>query len=303
MSEVLRVTEIPRSSWYASGQKKAARLPSPGKKRGRPVPGSTRNPDGTIVPDAMIVKAIKDYRERPEFQNAAGVDKLAHYLRRDHGFYVNRKKIYRLCRENALLLPRTRKRWKRKGGFISKNHEVDRPNRLWEFDIKYGYIHGEHRFFFLLAFTDVFTRKCVGRYVGRTCRKGDLCFTLRQALEAEGVTSEDGLTIRSDNGPQMRSNQFHHYLEKLESRLSHEFTPVKSPNKNAHVESFFSIIESDFLQVRYFHSFAEAYRETHEFIDFYNEERIHGSLGMRTPEEVKELWKGGYETGIKSVHL
>jgi hypothetical protein len=42
----------------------------------------------------------------------------------------------------------------------------------------------------------------------------------------------------------------------------------------------------EFIQVRCFHNFAEVYEQTHEFIYFYNEERIHGSLGMRTPAEI-----------------
>jgi transposase InsO family protein len=122
-------------------------------------------------------------------------------------------------------------------------------------------------------------------------------------LEAEGVGLEDELIIRSDNGPQMRSNEFHKYLEKLEHRLAHEFIPVQTPNKNAHVESFFSILEAEFIQVRYFKTFAEAYSQTHAWVKFYNTSRIHGSLGMRAPAEVLEIWRRGEHLEIKDVRL
>ncbi len=85
--------------------------------------------------------------------------------------------------------------------------------------------------------------------------------------------------------------------------MDHEFIPVQTPNKNAHVESFFSIVESEFIQVRYFHTFADAYSQTHEWVEFYNNYRIHGSIGMRTPAEVVELWRAGEDLEIEAVRL
>ena len=40
------------------------------------------------------------------------------------------------------------------------------------------------------------------------------------------------------------------FVDSLE--LSHDFTPIRCSDKNAFAESFFSIFEIDFLQVRYF---------------------------------------------------
>ncbi len=56
-----------------------------------------------------------------------------------------------------------------------------------------------------------------------------------------------------------------------------------SPNKNAFIESFFSIVEIEFMQTRYFRTYGDAYAQTVEFIKKYNECRIHGSLGFITP--------------------
>ena len=64
-----------------------------------PAPGYTQNRDGALVLDTSIELLLKSYRERPEYGNGAGYRKLAKRLRRDHGIYVNQKKIYRLCRE------------------------------------------------------------------------------------------------------------------------------------------------------------------------------------------------------------
>ena len=177
---------------------------------------------------------------------------------------------------------------------INKNHIITFPNKLWEFDIKYGFIHGENKFFFVLSFVDVFSRKVVGNYVGSRCQSGDLTFTLNEAIKDEGLNLEEySLIIRSDNGSQMSSLNFYKYLEKLEGKLCHEFIPPATPNKNAHVESFFSILETEFIQTHYFKTLSEAYLSTHNFIKFYNERRVHSSLKYKTPNEIMLDYKIG----------
>ncbi len=177
------------------------------------------------------------------------------------------------------------------------------PNKLWEFDIKYGFIHGENRFFFILSFVDVFSRKVVGNYVGSSCKAGDLTFTLNKAIISEELSAEHDLIIRSDNGSQMSSIVFYEYLEKLERKLIHEFIPPSTPNKNAHVESFFSILELEFIQTHYFKTLVEAYEKTHKFINFYNERRIHSALKYKTPNEIMLDYKIGRPLNIKPVSL
>jgi putative transposase len=297
--KVLYFSHINNSTWYK--QKSASDLGNKVNVKGRPVPGYTINPDGTIIPDIVIVNALKDYRNQIDFSNAGGYQKLNHYLRKDFNFFVNPKKIYRLCRENKLLLPKHKKK-RRKGGKVCINRIINGPNQLWEFDIKYGYIHGLNRHFFILIFIDVFTRKVMDYYVGMSCRAGDLKFTLQNALKKAKLLPDNRLTIRSDNGTQMTSYIFQEYLKKVEMDLQHEFIPPSTPNKNAHVESFNSILEIEFLQVRYFRDFADAYKQTFEFIERYNNYRVHKSLGYRCPDDAIKALQNG-EKFIKDVRV
>jgi putative transposase len=291
---------VSRSSWYFKA--KAPDQDSRSQNSGRPVPGFTRNRDGTLVLDTTVSMLLTGYRKRPEYANGAGYRKLTKMLRRDHGIYVNKKKIYRICEENGLLLePRSKN--SRPVRRIARNRVITRPNQVWQCDLKYGYVDGERRFFFVLAFIDVFTRKVVGEHVGLRCQAGDLRNTLAQAILAEGITADHGLVIRSDNGPQMTAHEVSRWLATLEEKLSHEFIPVRTPNKNAHIESFFSILELEFLSVTYFTTFAEAYERTHAFIRFYNRERIHGSIGDITPVEAMDKYKRGDLLNIKTITI
>ena len=147
-------------------------------------------------------------------------------------------------------------------------------------DIKYGYIHGLNRFFFILVYIDIYSRKVVDYYVGLTCTSNNLSATLDFAL-AKANIGEEGLVIRSDNGPQMSSNQFRKHLLLLSSKIEHEFIPCATPNKNAHVESFFSTVEREFIEVNYFKDFNEVAIKFSDFIEFYNNDRVHGSLNYK----------------------
>lgn len=295
---VLNVCKLSRSTWYDHISEKRSKLTNDSF-RGRPVPGYTVNKDGSTILDSTIIFLLKKYRERIEFVNACGYHKLKFYLRRDYGFFINGKKLYRLCKENGLLLARDKKKIK-KSRKVCLNRIVTCPKQLWEFDIKYGYIHGENKFFYILSFLDVFSRKVVGYYVGRSCKAEHLRFTFKEALKNEQIKDDSGLVIRSDNGPQMTSNLFKDYISSI--NLEHEFIPPKACNKNAHIESFNSIIELDFLQVRYFRNFEDAYKQTMEFMKFYNEKRIHGSLKMHPPVEFIEKFEKG-KIQIQTVSL
>ncbi len=180
---------------------------------------------------------------------------------------------------------------------------VTRPHQLWELDLKYGYIHGENRFFFILPIMDIFTRLIVNYYIGLRCTGKDLVFAVNTALDAYKL-DRGSLVIRSDNGTQMTSKSFMEYVGSFGSeKLIHELIPPATPNKNAHIEAFNSILEVEFLQVRYFMSYGQAYEETVDFVERYNNERIHGALNYITPQEAYISYYNGCSSNLKEVRV
>jgi len=175
---------------------------------------------------------------------------------------------------------------------------------MWELDLKYGFIHGENRFFYILVIIDVYLRLIVNYHVGLRCTGKDLVFTLNNAIKDYRVFNRDQLIIRSDNGSQMTSNVFIKNADNLgKGQLLHELIPPATPNKNAHIEAFNSILEIEFLQPRYFMTYGQAYLETTQFMEFYNTSRIHGSLKNRTPMEVFESFKNGEALNIPEIKV
>ena len=210
--------------------------------------------------------------------------------------------MYRLCALHNLLLPRRKKisRFKSKR---CTSRLITQPNSLWELDLKYGYINGEKRLFFIMAIIDVYLRLIVGYYIGLRCQSKDVIFTLNNAINSYS-DSHKQLVIRSDNGSQMTSHAFIKNIQQFnEYDIMHELIPVASPNMNAHRESFNAIVEIEFLQTRFFNTYGEAYEQTVDFMNYYNTFRIHGSLNYRTPLEVYNLYKKGIDCDIKAVKV
>ena len=293
--KVLKYFKLHRTSWYRHVNKEKLAISC--RRSGRPAPGYSYSKYGNKVLDEKIISEIKRIREEETYlMLAGGYKKLKYYLYNSIGVIVNKKKVYRLCKENNLLFPRKRKT--KHSHMISRNRVVSKPHQVWEFDIKYGYIHGENRFFYILVYIDVFSRAIIHYYVGLQCKAKHLVSTFCSALRKSNLDYNHGLVIRSDNGPQMTSKQFCNYLAKdIRHKVMHEFIPCSTPNKNAHVESFYSIIESEFIPVHYFKTFKDVYIKLTEFINFYNNKRVHGSLRYRTPNEVLELFSAGQIPG------
>lgn len=202
-----------------------------------------------------------------------------------------------------MLLPKIKKR-KKPRSKRSVNRLITSPHQMWELDLKYGFIHGENRFFYILAIIDVYMRLIVNYYMGLRCTGKDLVFTLNNAIKEYKILDQDQLVIRSDNGSQMTSNVFIKNINNFgEDQLLHELIPPATPNKNAHIEAFNSILEIEFLQPRYFMTYGQAYLETMEFMKFYNTTRIHRSLKYRTPLEVFESFKRGEDLRIPPIKV
>jgi putative transposase len=209
-----------------------------------------------------------------------GYKKLTASMQEDYGLNINHKKVYRLCKELDVLLPQ-RKVNPKHPRKLAKRIEVTGSNQLWQMDLKYGYIAGIDRFFFMMSIIDVYDRCIVGYHIGLNALALDALRTLRQAILLRGVTDLDKLILRTDNGPQLTAHAFQDGCAELP--VNHTRIPINTPNMNAHIESFHSILESDCLSRHEFQSYAEAYKCVSEFMDYYNHRRRHGSRKNKAP--------------------
>jgi putative transposase len=214
-----------------------------------------------------------------------GYRKLTKRLRKIYNLIINKKKVYRLCKELDILMPKREKKNKypRK---LARNRVVTGSNQLWQMDIKYGYVTSSRRFFYLASIIDVYDRSIVGHYRSTICESKHIIEMVQKALLRRQIyLQEKRLIIRTDNGPQFCSNAFQDFCLDF---IEHERIPPRSPNMNAYIESFHSVLERECYMRNEFLTFDHAYRIVDEYIDFYNKRRLHGSINDCTPQEFFE---------------
>lgn len=95
-------------------------------------------------------------------------------------------------------------------------------------DIKYVYVHGEKRNFFLLTIIDVFSRKIVDQIFQKSIKQIDVINAFRRINNEYGIK---GVTIRNDNGSQFIANNVKQYLSRAEA--NQEFTHIATPEENS----------------------------------------------------------------------
>ena len=281
---VLKIVGIAESSYYYNKQraKKKATFNS---NAGRPIPGYSMNKSSNPISDEQIKEWLIELISDEE--QIYGYRKLAKCLRIQHNLIINKKKVYRLCKELGIL-KKQRQLIVRHPRKLARNRTITNANQLWEIDIKYGYIAGEDRFFYLMSIIDVYDRVIVDYHIGLTCEGRHAAHILERALwKRKLAKSSPKPVIRSDNGPQFISNVFETACQTLS--VEHERIPPKTPNLNAHIESFHSIIERDCYAKNEFNNYTEAHKTVTEFIDFYVNRYLHGSLKDMPPSEFHRM--------------
>ncbi len=208
-----------------------------------------------------------------------GYKKLTIELKENKALVINHKKVYRLCKELGILRPqRIIKPYRPvKPG---RKRKAERSDKHWEIDLKYGYVQGAQQFFYQISIIDIFDRTIVESHIGLKAQAKDAARIVKIAAQKRNIQPGQ-LVIRSDNGPQFRAKAFVNTLDKL--GITHERIPINSPNLNAYIESFHSILEDECYSRHEFETFLDAYKEVTNYLDYYNNRRRHSSIGYQAP--------------------
>lgn len=106
--------------------------------------------------------------------------------------------------------------------------------------------------------------------------------SLRFVEQARKIAPFPFATIQSDNGP-----EFSKWCTKriLEREMSHRHSRIRTPNDNAHLETLNRTIQEECI-ARIPRDIRVWKKEIPEYLRYYNFERPHMGLGMKTPIEI-----------------
>jgi len=280
ISSVLRVLKIPSSTYYYSSI-------ANGKNRGAPKSSHTKTITGKIVSNKKVVEDIETLLKQ-EFVDY-GYRKVRHWLKQNKGYLINEKKVYRLMAEHRLL---------------NKKVQVKRSPRIWvtelvpkptqvmeylEFDIKYVYIAGKRRNAMVLTVLDVSSRWILGQYIDWRINEYNVRALFEKIFSQYDLPEK--MYVRNDNGSQFVANLVRAYFAKKE--VVQEFTRPATPEQNAHIESYHSLMERAVCRRYDFDTLEEMQLTFNRWVKFYNFERIHSGIQYLNP--AKYLQNKGYD--------
>ena len=200
-----------------------------------------------------------------------------HILLCREGWKVNRKKVYRLYREEKLAV-RKRGRRKRALGSRAPLTVPAAPNERWSLDFISDALTNGQRFRVLCVIDD-YSRECLA-CIADTALSGH-----RVARELDRIMERRGhpAMIVSDNGTEFTSNAILQWQETC-GVLWHYIAPGK-PMQNGFVESFHGRLRDECLNEHLFRSIREARWIIEAWRNDYNRNRPHTSLNGLTPNE------------------
>lgn len=271
---VLGICGVPKSTWFSKPKPQGEN-----KRKGIVKSSHTLRYNGERVENDVVVADIKALLAL-EFVDY-GYLKVTYYLHDELGYRINHKKVYRLMKQARLLnvsspKPKNKKTWVKE--------LVPKPSSAftyWEFDIKFIYIHHLGRYAPMLSVVDVYSRYLIGWMMQWSIKKEDVVGFFDALLEDYTMPRE--IYVRCDNGSQFESDMVRAYF--LSKGITQEFTKPATPEQNAHIESYHSVIANAVCRRFEFASLDNALEVFSRWEVFYNKERIHSGIGFTSPEK------------------
>lgn len=220
-----------------------------------------------------------------------GADKAWQALN-DNGVACGRHRVARLRRENNIYAKRRRRfvvttrsknsKWLAPN-LLKRQFTVEQPNRVWVGDVTF--IPTKEGWLYLAVLLDLHSRCVVGWSMSNRNNTALVLSALTMAIQARRPTK--GLIHHSDQGQTYAAGSYRQELE------AHGMTPSMSRKgncwDNAVAESFFATLEFELIDRQVYATRNQAKSAIFEFIEvFYNRQRIHETLGYKTPVAVDE---------------
>lgn len=162
---------------------------------------------------------------------------------------------------------------------LDRQFEADGPDRKWAADITY--IPTDEGWLYLAGVIDLCTRRVVGWAMAEHMETDLVSDALTMAIARRRPGS--GLLHHSDRGVQYASDGYQGLLAR--HGLVCSMSGKGDCWDNAVIESFWSTLKTELVHHEHYATHEEARMSIFNYIEvFYNRQRLHSSLGYRSPE-------------------
>lgn len=235
-----------------------------------------------VVPcdESILANEIRDLWLKKPY---CGYRKITAELRR-LSYDVNHKRVLRMMRDMKIqaLYPKRRTTICNPENkiypYLLKKMEVTKPDQIWESDITY--IRMSEGFMYLIALIDVYSRYCVEWIFVNSMEVEHCVEMLTNAFNRK----RKPLILNTDQGSQYTSEAWINCVESNDVKVSMDGKGRWADN--IYIERFWRTVKHEHILLHSFETVKEARQSIGQFINVYNQERLHQSLKYATPAEV-----------------
>ena len=225
--------------------------------------------------DGEVIRKLQDLAEKKPNE---GQDKFYDRIRGE-GLPWNYKRVRRVYK---LLGMHKRKRIRKRIPSRVKSPllQPDYCNKNWSIDFMSDALQNGRKFR-TLNIIDDYNRKALWIEPGFSMPSKAVTKILEQAIREHGKPE----TIRSDNGPEFISADFTDWCK--ENEIIIQYIQPGKPMQNGFIERFNRTYRQDVLDANLFEDIMQVRVLTEEWMDDYNNQRPHESLGGKPPSKFK----------------
>lgn len=244
------------------------------------------NPTTKSIDSKLENRIIQIFKES---KNNYGTRKIKAELENEET-YVSRRKIGQIMNKYGLVSKYTVKQFK---VYRSKCNEdnirniVDQDFQSRDHlevvvsDLTYVNVNG--RWHYICVLIDLFNREIIGYSAGKN---KDIALVSKAFSRVKSPLNKIKI-FHTDRGHEFKNKAIDQLLTVFD--ISRSLSKKGCPYDNAVAEATFKIIKTEFVFNTIFDSLDQLQLELFEYVNWYNNKRLHGSLGYLTPVEYKTL--------------
>jgi len=185
--------------------------------------------------------------------------------------------VYRVLKEAGRIGRANHKPSLKGTGFV----QPIKPHEHWHIDISYININGT--FYYLCSVLDGFSRSILHWEIREAMTEQDVEIILQKAREKHPDATP---RIISDNGPQFIALDFKKFVRQC--GMTHVRTSTYYPQSNGKIERWHKSLKQECIRPKVPLSLDDARRLVGEYVDHYNNVRLHSAIGYVTPTDKLE---------------
>lgn len=230
---------------------------------------------------AIIVKIFKDSR------NIYGQRKIKKELQKQ-GWKVSRRRIGRIMKEQGLVSKYTVAQYKPRKSIVNEseignvlNREFKQDKELKVIVSDLTYVRVKQNWHYICVLVDLYNREIIGYSAGPNKSAG----LVQRAFSLVKHNLNRLELFHTDRGSEFKNKLIDEALETF--GIARSLSEKGAPYDNAVVEATFKTIKTEFVNGKVFDSQQKLDLELFDYVNWFNNIRIHGSLDYLTPKEYK----------------